>query len=311
MRSRRSACPTSSSRRVGGSGFRIGPHDAREHRARIARAQSRAIVQPSSAGSVRSSRTTSASASTRSKNRSETGRGSRLAGPDPVTLASRLDARERAAASSRRAVSRSPSSRSTIVSSLRVQADPALVPHTGAAGHGCGELALGGLEQLDARQRARAERAPELELVAVDGHRRVGAGAAEPVALGARLVRERAGIDDDGAAVDPELERERVRVRVRREVGRRRRAAVEREPDAAACGERRSRSRRTRRALPPAAGRSSAGARSSAAVVEERRRAVGPGERRPRSRASARSRRRAGTSAAAATSSRSRRTTRW
>ncbi len=234
MRSRRSAGSTSSSRRVGGSGLSVDRMTRDEHRARIARACQRSGDRPAELGRQRPllADDERVGASTRSKKRSETGRRSRIARPDPVAVAARARRQARAAASSRS--SRRPAALEPVVDRqlVAVQADPALVPDAGAARHGRDELVLRRLEQLDARQRAGPERAPELELVAVDRDGRVGARAAEPVALGAGLVRRRARIDDDGAAVDPELERERVGVGVRRQVRRRRRAAVEREPDA-------------------------------------------------------------------------------
>ena len=149
--------------------------------------------------------------------------------------------------------------------------------HAGAACDRCDELVLSRVEQLDARKRPGAERTPERELVAVDGHGRVGSRAAEPVALCSRLVRERPRVDDKGLTVEPQLERERVRVGVRREIGRRWRAAVERKPDPGRAEDGVAGVRVDGKAF---ARRREVEHRSEveAAVVEERRRSVGTGQ---------------------------------
>src|SRR5205823_6883731 len=78
----------------------------------------------------------------------------------------------------------------------------------------------------------RPEGAPRDELLAaVDGGRRVRPCRAKPVAVRTRVVRERAGIDHDRVDTIPELERQCVRMSVRRQERWRRGSAVEREPE--------------------------------------------------------------------------------
>jgi hypothetical protein len=93
-----------------------------------------------------------------------------------------------------------------------------------------GELPRPCGDQVNSREGACAKRAPWLELTGAYGDGRVCRAAPEEIAFRPSFVGRHPRVDRNGPAVEPELERQSVGMRVRREVSRRGRAAVECEP---------------------------------------------------------------------------------
>ena len=259
--------------------LRVGPHDARKHRARIARSSVQGD-RPAELGRKRPLLADDERLGIDALEeplRDRAGLASSLA---PTRWRSRsARRREQAAASSRRTASRRP--RAGRRSSAR----------SGPRGS-CARAARRCVRSP--RRRARPRRPPAARRAAAarsETRPRARTGRRRRATVEwARVPRNQSrsapgsyvnvpGIDDDGAAVDPELERERVRVRVRRQVRRRRRAAVEGEPDARRAEDGVAGVREDRRDPPRPAGRSSVRREVEPAVVEERGRSVGTGER--------------------------------
>ena len=132
-----------------------------------------------------------------------------------------------------------------------------------------------GSDEVDNGQRARTKRSPRLELAGAYSDSRVRRGAAEEVAFRPGFVGRHPGVDHDRVAVKPELERQSVGVRVRREVGGRRRPAIEREPHAAVADDHVARLLEDSNPL-SGLRQVECGRDVEAAVVEERRGAVRP-----------------------------------